>query len=51
MIELSRLWEMNCKTMTAADDNSRQAASIAQLRLMTERWHGLDDVHRPWSQT
>jgi flagellar basal-body rod protein FlgF len=31
MIELSRLWEMNVKTMTAADDNSRQAASIAQL--------------------
>jgi flagellar basal-body rod protein FlgF len=32
MIELSRLWEMNVKTMSAAEDNAREAASIAQLR-------------------
>ncbi len=31
MIELSRLWEMNVKTMTAAEDNARSAASLVQL--------------------
>ncbi|MEO0422871.1 MAG: flagellar basal body rod protein FlgF [Pseudomonadota bacterium] len=29
MIELSRLWEMNVKTMTAAEENARAAASVA----------------------
>ncbi len=31
MIELARLWEMNVKTMTAAEDNARQAATVASL--------------------
>ncbi|MEO0974585.1 MAG: flagellar basal body rod protein FlgF [Pseudomonadota bacterium] len=31
MIELARLWEMNIQTLTRADENARQAASIASL--------------------
>lgn len=31
MIELSRLWEMNIKTMTTAEEIARQAASVAAL--------------------